>query len=73
MVYLSVCIASFPRIPEHENELALKPGELILILEKDIRELWWKAEKITDDEEEDHRIGLIPWTHVAEVRSEHNK
>lgn len=67
MVFLSLCTAIYDYAPQGDNELAIKEGELIYILEKSAEDDWWKAKKRAPGEAEDEPSGLIPNNYVQEV------
>lgn len=67
MVFLSLCTAVYDYAPQGDNELAIKEGELIYILEKSAEDDWWKAKKRAPGEAEDEPSGLIPNNYVQEV------
>lgn len=67
MVFLSLCTAIYDYVPQGDNELAIKEGELIYILEKSAEDDWWKAKKRAPGEAEDEPSGLIPNNYVQEV------
>lgn len=66
MVFLSICTALYDYTPQDDNELAIKQGELIYILEKSAGDDWWKAKKRAPGEAEEP-VGLIPYNYVEEV------
>lgn len=66
MVFLSICTALYDYTPQDDNELAIKQGELIFILEKSAGDDWWKAKKRAPGEAEEP-VGLIPYNYVEEV------
>lgn len=66
MVFLSICTALYDYTPQDDNELAIKQGELIYILEKSAGDDWWKAKKRVPGEAEEP-VGLIPYNYVEEV------
>lgn len=67
MGFLSLCTAIYDYTPQGDNELAIKEGELIYILEKPAEDDWWKAKKRAPGEAEDEPTGLIPNNYVQEV------
>lgn len=67
MVFISLCTAIYDYTPQGDNELAIKEGELLYILEKNAEDDWWKAKKRAPGEAEDEPIGLIPNNYVQEV------
>lgn len=66
MVFLSICTALYDYTPQDANELAIKQGELIYILEKSAGDDWWKGKKRAPGEAEEP-VGLIPYNYVEEV------
>ena len=68
MVFLSICTALYNYLPQGDNELAIKEGELIYILEKSDDDDWWKAKKKASAGEDEEPTGLIPNNYVDEVR-----
>lgn len=69
MAFLSICTALYDYTPQSDNELDLKEGELIYILEKSGDDDWWKAKKRASGGEEDEPVGLIPNNYVEKVSS----
>ena len=67
MVFISLCTAIYDYTPQGDNELAIKEGELLYILEKNAEDDWWKAKKRAPGEAEDEPSGLIPNNYVQEV------
>ncbi len=67
MVFVSICTALYDYVPQSENELAIKEGELIFVLEKSGEDDWWKAKKKAPAGEDDEPVGLIPNNYVEEV------
>ncbi|MCJ1464561.1 cytoskeletal protein binding protein [Pseudocyphellaria aurata] len=72
MVFLSLCTAIYDYTPQGDNELAIKEGELVYILEKSAEDDWWKAKKRAPGEAEDEPSGLIPNNYVQEARPTHH-
>lgn len=73
MVFLSLCTAIYDYAPQGDNELAIKEGELIYILEKSAEDDWWKAKKRAPGEAEDEPSGLIPNNYVQEVSESYSR
>ena len=69
MVFISICTALYDYPPQGDNELALKEGDIVYVLEKSSEDDWWKAKKRAPSEDEDEPIGLIPNNYVTEVSS----
>lgn len=66
MVFLSIATALYDYQPQGENELAIREGDLLYILEKG-EDDWWKAKKKAPGEDEEEPVGLIPSNYVEEV------
>ena len=69
MGFLGVCTALYDYHPQAENELEIREGELLYILDKSSDDDWWKAKKRAADDDEDEPVGLIPNNYVEEVRA----
>ena len=67
MVFLSICTALYDYEPQGDNELEIREGELVYILEKSEDDDWWKAKKRAPSEDQEEPIGLIPNNYVEEV------
>jgi hypothetical protein len=67
MGFLSICTAVYDYQPQADNELEIKEGELLYILEKDTGDDWWKAKKRAVAEDDDEPVGLIPNNYVEQV------
>lgn len=68
MGFLGVYSAIYDYNPQGDNELEIKEGELLYILEKSSEDDWWKAKKRAVGEDEDEPEGLIPNNYIEEVR-----
>lgn len=67
MGFLGVCRAVYDYAPQSENELAIKEGDVLYILEKSAEDDWWKAKKKANGDDDDEPTGLIPNNYVEEV------
>ena len=67
MGFISVCTALYDYAPQNEEELQIKEGELVYILEKSSEDDWWKAKKRAENEDDEEPIGLIPNNYVKDV------
>lgn len=63
-MFISICTALYDYVPQGDNELELKEGDLVYILEK-AEDAWWTAKKKNGEEP----TGLIPNNYIEEVRS----
>lgn len=66
MGFLGVFTALYDYQPQGENELEIREGELLYLLEEG-EDGWWKAKKKAADEEDDEPTGLIPANYVEKV------
>lgn len=67
MGFVAICTAIYDYQPQSDNELEIKEGELLYILEQGDDD-WWKAKKRADGEEDDEPEGLIPNNYVEDAR-----
>lgn len=67
MVFVSICTALYDYVPQGDNELELREGDLVYILEKGTEDDWWKAKKRAQPNEDEEPTGLIPNNYVEEV------
>lgn len=71
MGFLGVYKALYDYVPQNENELEIKEGEILYVLDKTNEEGdeddWWKARKKADNEDEEEPEGLVPSTYIEEV------
>ena len=67
MVFLGIYRALYDYVPQSANELALREGDILMVLEKSADDDWWKAKKKGHDEDEDEPEGLIPNNYIQEV------
>ncbi|KZF23875.1 hypothetical protein L228DRAFT_267833 [Xylona heveae TC161] len=68
MGFVGVYTAIYDYSPQGENELSIKEGDLLYILEKSTEDDWWKAKKKAGDDEEEEPLGLIPNNYVEEAQ-----
>ncbi|KAK8203918.1 actin cytoskeleton-regulatory complex protein sla1 [Phyllosticta capitalensis] len=67
MVFLGVYRAIYDYSPQGENELDIKDGDLLFVLEKSTEDDWWRAKKKAASEDEEEPEGLIPNNYVEEA------
>lgn len=67
MGFLGIYSALYDYHPQAENELEIKEGELVYVLEKSSEDDWWKAKKKASEDDDDEPVGLIPNNYVEEV------
>lgn len=70
MGFVGVCKAIYDYAPQSENELEMKEGDVLYILEKSAEDDWWKAKKKAKAADDDEPTGLVPNNYVEEVRCE---
>ncbi|KAI9666988.1 MAG: cytoskeletal protein binding protein, partial [Trizodia sp. TS-e1964] len=66
MGFLGVYKALYDYTPQAENELKLREGDILYLLEKTGEDGWWKAKKRASDDEDEEPIGLVPNNYVEE-------
>ena len=67
MGILGVYRAVYDYSPQTGNELGIREGDLVFVLEKSTTDDWWKAKKRAGEGEEEEPEGLIPNNYVEEV------
>lgn len=67
MGFVSVCRALYDYQPQSAEELEIKEGELLYILEVG-EDSWWKARKKAEGEDGEEPEGLIPNNYVEEAK-----
>ncbi|EWC44908.1 hypothetical protein DRE_00967 [Drechslerella stenobrocha 248] len=67
MSFLGIYRAIYLYAPQTDEELALKEGDLLYVLEKSTDDAWWKAKKRAGPDDDEEPIGLIPNTYIEEV------
>ncbi|TKA82770.1 hypothetical protein B0A55_01079 [Friedmanniomyces simplex] len=67
MVFVDVCRAVYDYAPQSDEELEIKEGDLLFILEKSSDDDWWKCKKKAASEDEDEPEGLVPNNYVEHV------
>lgn len=67
MGFVAICTAIYDYQPQSDNELEIKEGELLYILEQGDDD-WWKAKKRAAGEDDDEPEGLIPNNYVEDAR-----
>lgn len=71
MGFLGVYKALYDYAPQNENELEIKEGEILYVLDKTNEEGeeddWWKARKKAENEEDEEPEGLVPATYIEVV------
>lgn len=65
--FLGIYVVLYDYTPQSEQELPLKEGDLLYILEKSDDDDWWKAKKRTLFTDEDEPEGLVPCNYIDEV------
>ncbi|CAG8957492.1 hypothetical protein HYFRA_00011474 [Hymenoscyphus fraxineus] len=68
MGFLGVYKAVYDYEPHGENELSIKEGDILFVLEKSGEDDWWKAKKKASGDDEDEPVGLIPNNYIEEAQ-----
>jgi actin cytoskeleton-regulatory complex protein SLA1 len=63
MAFIGVYKAVYSYTPQSEDELAIKEGDILMVLEKGDED-WWKAKKKADNEDDPEEEGHIPHNYV---------
>ncbi|KAK5126899.1 hypothetical protein LTR85_008257 [Meristemomyces frigidus] len=71
MVFLDVCRAVYDYAPQSDEELEIKEGDLLFVLEKSSEDPWWKCKKKAASEDEDEPEGLVPDNYVEPAKPTH--
>lgn len=71
MGFVAICTALYDYQPQSSDELELKVGDVLYILEKSIDDDWWKAKKRAITEDEDEPEGLVPSYYVEASQPVH--
>ena len=72
MAFVGVYRALYDYSPQSDEELEIKDGDLLLILEKSTEDDWWKCKKKAQSDDDDEPEGLIPNNYVEEARPTHS-
>lgn len=67
MGFVGVYAAVYDYQPQGADELEIREGDLLYILEKGAEDDWWKAKKKAEREDEDEPEGLVPNNYVEQV------
>ncbi|KAF2674541.1 hypothetical protein BT63DRAFT_419825 [Microthyrium microscopicum] len=68
MVFIGVYRAVYDYAPQDDNELTVKDGDLLCIVEKG-DDGWWKVKKKAQSDEEDEPEGLVPENYLEETKA----
>ncbi|KAK3050005.1 cytoskeletal protein binding protein [Extremus antarcticus] len=71
MAFVSVVRALFDYAPQSGEELEIKDGDLLFVLDKTADDDWWKCKKKAASEDDDEPEGLVPNNYVEEVKPTH--
>ena len=65
--FLGIYTALYDYTPQSDQELVLKPNDILYLLEKSEEDDWWKVKKRTLETDEDEPEGLVPSNYIVEV------
>ncbi|KAF2214827.1 hypothetical protein CERZMDRAFT_66086 [Cercospora zeae-maydis SCOH1-5] len=68
MPFVDVVRALYDYAAQSAEELDIKDGDLLLVLDKSDDDDWWKCKKKATSDDEDEPEGLVPNNYVEEVR-----
>lgn len=64
MVFLAICRAIYDYQAQSDEELDIKEGDLLFVLEKSTEDAWWKCKKKAANDDDDEPEGLVPNNYV---------
>lgn len=67
MGFIGVYKAIYDYAATSEEELAMKEGDILYVLDKGGEDGWWKAKKKASADDDDEPEGLVPENYVEEV------
>ena len=68
MAFVGIYRALYDYHPQSSEELEIRDGDLLFVLEKSADDDWWKCKKKAEDEEDDEPEGLVPNNYVEEAK-----
>ncbi|KAH9825736.1 Actin cytoskeleton-regulatory complex protein sla1 [Teratosphaeria destructans] len=68
MPFVDVCRAVYDYSPNAEEELEIKEGDVLLVLEKSSDDDWWKAKRKAANEDDEEPEGLVPANYLEKVQ-----
>ncbi|PGH35232.1 protein OS-9 [[Emmonsia] crescens] len=71
MGFLGVYTAVYDYTPQAENELEMREGDLLYVIDKSAEDDWWKAKKKASEDDEEEPVGLVPNNYVEEAQPIH--
>ncbi|OJD18608.1 hypothetical protein AJ78_01379 [Emergomyces pasteurianus Ep9510] len=71
MGFLGVYTALYDYTPQAENELEIREGDLLYVIDKSAEDDWWKAKKKAAEDDEEEPVGLVPNNYVEEAKPIH--
>jgi hypothetical protein len=71
MAFLGVYRAVYDYAPQSDEELEIREGDLLFVLEKSSEDDWWKCRKKAASEDDDEPEGLVASNYVEEAKPTH--
>ena len=71
MAFVGIYRALYDYAPQSSEELEIKDGDLLFILDKSSDDDWWKCKKKAADDDDDEPEGLVPNNYVEEAKPTH--
>ena len=68
MAFVGIYRALYDYHPQSSDELEVRDGDLLFILEKSTDDDWWKCKKKAEDDDDDEPEGLVPNNYVEEAK-----
>ena len=72
MAFVGVYRALYDYAPQSDEELEIKDGDLLFVLDKSSEDDWWRCKKKAASDDDDEPEGLVPNNYVEQVRPTHS-
>jgi hypothetical protein len=67
MAFVGIYRAKYDYQPQTSEELDVRDGDLLFVLDKTSDDEWWTCKKKAEDEDDDEPEGLVPYNYVEEA------
>lgn len=68
MPFIDICRAIYDWAPQSDEELEVKDGDLLFVLDKSGEDDWWKCKRKAASDDEEEPDGLVPSNYVEKVK-----
>ena len=72
MAFLGVYRALYDYSAQSDEELEIRDGDLLFVLEKSSEDSWWRCRKKAASDEDDEPEGLVPENYIEEAKPTHS-